>query len=510
MLPIGLGLFVMSDLPQLNASRAARDQLATPAFDAAWFQPHATMALDVVLFGKVGSLLQAASSMYDEAGYGSEQLLAGARQSFKYHVLEPNPNVRVRFFAHSWSPALASIINRLWEPVASAHEAAVESNPAKSALLSIRRGLELTHQYGRARGLANAELTLLMRYDVAFRAPLRWHEVPKGQLWVQGACWDMPVLQNEGNREVSYAYASDSPAGSAAARACPKGTTPYIAEDTLISRYQYGKNPPHPEGNVNYFLPDWLIAAPTATIQTFMHITSKQSKYDAALRELGIHLQWLHFYFALHVHDAMRVTEGVRPMTAGLRLMRKLDEPWPCETDISVKHLLHPQSPLLYRAMAHVCGARRGTVVCASSDPWACPACHGCAHTPGNVTFYGCSCKGGRNSDALAAAARMAPSRPHWASLGSGVAQPGHCGITKDGDIGDCLEGHQGSFSPLRRVSTPAALLQRCRKKCLACHRCRFISTNFEFRDCSWYSSCHQLHAMPGHMSERVISTRAS
>ena len=33
---IGLGLFVMSDLPQLNASRAARDQLATPAFDAAW------------------------------------------------------------------------------------------------------------------------------------------------------------------------------------------------------------------------------------------------------------------------------------------------------------------------------------------------------------------------------------------------------------------------------------------------------------------------------------------
>ena len=114
--------------------------------------------------------------------------------------------------------------------------------------------------------------------------------------------------------------------------------------------------------------------------------------YEAALDELGVTLRWLHVFIAAHVHDALRATQGVRPLTGGLRLMRTVSEPWPCETNVSVARLLPPPPKLMYWGVAEgVCGQRRGAVVC-RGDRRSCPVCHACAAPEDGKTVFGCPC----------------------------------------------------------------------------------------------------------------------
>lgn len=65
------------------------------------------------------------------------------------------------------------------------------------------------------------------------------------------------------------------------------------------------------------------------------------------------------------------------------------------------------------------------------------------------------------------------------------------CGITQDGNAGDCAAGDAGSWNLGQRSSWVAAA-EQCLALCSGCARCRFVSITLWASDCSWYSRCDQ------------------
>jgi len=332
------------------------------------------MALAVFLFGKVGSMTKSASRMRGDTGVQSRALLAIAHKSFVEHVLKPNPTVRVRVFAHSWNPSLGAEIDTLWAPTRSAHEpekttAAYKGQPARSALLSIKRVLRLKRaheaEHGGALAIRQAgELALLMRYDLVFTSSVvRWEQLPRAQLWVEAKCCD--AQHNPARRIVRAVHE----AWRKVAATCPAGVKS-VLDYCQVSYFQAqgmrsSLEPPHPEADYNYFFGDWLLAAPMVTIDTFAQMSPGYMNYVAALREISIKMRWLHFLFALHIHDALRLTYGVQAAFDGIDLVRMQRGKSPsCEPNVSVAHLMPTHRRLMYRGMMSVCGAMRGTVIC--------------------------------------------------------------------------------------------------------------------------------------------------
>ena len=64
------------------------------------------------------------------------------------------------------------------------------------------------------------------------------------------------------------------------------------------------------EANVNYWVNDWLLLAPSSTVDTFSQIYERLPLYRAVLKEVGIHTEWMHFVWAIHIHHAIRVASG--------------------------------------------------------------------------------------------------------------------------------------------------------------------------------------------------------
>ena len=89
------------------------------------------------------------------------------------------------------------------------------------------------------------------------------------------------------------------------------------------------------------------------------------------------------------------------------------------------------------------------------------------------------------------------------------VLADGYCDTTGFGNAGACEHDDKGSFDnvhfPTR--STWAAAARHCADRCLACHRCVYISVSIQWNDCSWFSECSLQrlhHDIPGHKSMRV------
>ena len=57
---------------------------------------------------------------------------------------------------------------------------------------------------------------------------------------------------------------------------------------------------------------DWMFAAPSPTADTFARLYTDFGAYQAALRELGLPRDWLHFLWSAHAH-ALGAAAGVRP-----------------------------------------------------------------------------------------------------------------------------------------------------------------------------------------------------
>ena len=69
-------------------------------------------------------------------------------------------------------------------------------------------------------------------------------------------------------------------------------------------------------------------------------------------------------------------------------------------------------------------------------------------------------------------------------------AARGACGVTHEGDAGDCRRGTRGSFGWPGRSSRLADAVGACLHSCSQCSQCHYISVSARFSDCSWYSSC--------------------
>ena len=93
----------------------------------------------------------------------------------------------------------------------------------------------------------------------------------------------------------------------------------------------------------------------------------RYDNYAAALDELGIPLRWQHFMWAAHVHHALRVSRGVRPVLdvgVSVNLVRNVarDNGRTCLPGIVEQHL-PALAEKVKPGMAHLC-PRRGEVRC--------------------------------------------------------------------------------------------------------------------------------------------------
>jgi hypothetical protein len=94
------------------------------------------------------------------------------------------------------------------------------------------------------------------------------------------------------------------------------------------------------EAQLNYWVNDWVVVGPSATIDSFTAISSRLADYRAALSEVGITTGWMHFYWAVHVHHGLRVSAGVRalPLRAAVdfTIVRLAATERACATNVSV------------------------------------------------------------------------------------------------------------------------------------------------------------------------------
>jgi len=84
----------------------------------------------------------------------------------------------------------------------------------------------------------------------------------------------------------------------------------------------------------------------------------------------------------------------------------------------------------------------------------------------------------------------VAPSSPLLGQGGTAAAwHAGHCGVTRDGDEGDCNSGDSGSWQLARKLrSSWQRASHSCVRRCERCARCRFVS--LQYGECSWYATC--------------------
>lgn len=113
---------------------------------------------------------------------------------------------------------------------------------------------------------------------------------------------------------------------------------------------------------LNYLLNDWLLVAPSATLDTLRHVLPNFNLYDAAMRELGIAWRWLHFLLAVHVHDALSASNGLRGAPFHVSLLRHAKHEG-CYVNASVAHLLPAPTEPLFAGSRHLC-PMRGAIRC--------------------------------------------------------------------------------------------------------------------------------------------------
>ena len=120
--------------------RAARDALSWFLPGAApWASPATAVRVALCFFGKVGTLQDPSS--YTAADSGDEETVRLAHASLRRMVLGANAHVAWSSFVHSWNPSLGHLLDALYAPAWSAHEAQVHDERVPSAALSLQRVL---------------------------------------------------------------------------------------------------------------------------------------------------------------------------------------------------------------------------------------------------------------------------------------------------------------------------------------------------------------------------------
>ena len=236
-------------------------------------------------------------------------------------------------------------------------------------IASIAKAVFLKVQYERRSG-QHYDLAMLMRYDLAWHADVVWPEVPRAQFWVVAQCCGFqrdPVSTPAVSRRMSEAFDKVD-------RVCivaqqnERGTVGEIMDYCRVSRYMqpvYGTLATA-EAELNYNVNDWLVLAPSKTLDMLRLILPNFDLYSAALDELSIRPPFLHYFFGVHIHDALRASAGLRGAPVHVSLIRNVRD-GRCYSNVSVRHLLPPPSKALssplFPGMDHVCPFR-GQIRC--------------------------------------------------------------------------------------------------------------------------------------------------
>jgi len=354
-------------------TREARQALRLPVADTKalpWVQPHGSMRVALVLYGKVGSF-KAPSSMTraDERNTESgTHVLRHAHRTWARHVAAANPRATFEAFAHSWSPEVGELIDELWAPKWSLHEEPrmrqFGSDVGASAAGSMASALDAKASAEQAAN-ATYDLVWAMRYDLLFLQPVPLASLPRAQLWLPSQCCDWepdPVLSP------GFVPPSVRTAVGRAEHECLGGLV-HVVDACRVSHFLRagGRKTDRliRDAERNYFINDWFFVAPSATADTWGGLHHRHSAYAAALREVGIPLTWQHFMWAAHVHHALRIGAGVRPLLdVGVSFtLARLAKTRRCATGANLASLLPPIAEPLRPGMAQLC-ARRGEVRC--------------------------------------------------------------------------------------------------------------------------------------------------
>ena len=386
-------------------TREARQALRLPAADRS-AAVGAAARIDARGAGAVrqGRLVQGAvvNDARRRAEHGERHVRAAPRTARGRATSRPPTRARFDAFAHSWSPEVGDLADKLWAPKWSLHEA-----PRMRQFGDV--GASAAGSMASARSKASAEqaanstydLVWVMRYDLIFLQPVALGTLPRAQLWLPSQCCDWqpdPVLSP------GFVPESVRTAVGLAEQECLGGLV-HVVDACRVSHFLRagGKSTDRliRDAERNYFINDWFFVAPSATADTWSGLHHRHNAYVAALREVGIPLTWQHFMWAAHVHHAvmprvsspplrpypprtlrlphpftlhpshpprpsqLRIGAGVRPLLdVGVTFtLARLANTRRCATGANLASLLPPIAEPMKPGMAQLC-ARRGEVRC--------------------------------------------------------------------------------------------------------------------------------------------------
>jgi len=355
-------------MPRATSS-VARDALRTltAQWDGpSWLTPSHTLRLALCFFGKVGTL--ADPSSFTPVDGGSPLVLHAVHAALRRRLIGANPHCLFEVFIHSWNPSLAATFDALYRPTWSLHEREEINPPARSALRSLSRVLRAKLKYEASHG--PFDLAVCLRHDLLFLEPLRLAALPAGQLWFAPTCcsWSQPVRGAPAPGVVTRAYAKMQ-------QIC-MGSQGMVHElcrtSRAVAKGGGDASKVTLDAERNYFLNDWIFVAPSRTADTFAAIEPHYETYVAALDEVGISLQWMHFLFAAHVH-AINATVGLRAGVHGIALVRRVPSHkgagGSCASNVSMP--LPPIEEPVLPGMQNVC-PDRGRIYCSQQHSLYC------------------------------------------------------------------------------------------------------------------------------------------
>jgi hypothetical protein len=254
-----------------------------------------TQRVALLLHGKLGTWT--ASSEFSRAGSTPDTLVRLAHSSLHEFVLAPSARrgVICDLFVHSWNPEVGPLLDELYRPLRSAHEAPHPTNVSftkvHSQMLSLRSALRWKRQVERADGFEYG-LVLMLRSDLVFRAPLEPGMLDSSRVWLLHECC------NWGPRE---------------RMARCGGRRGHRVVHCSVRRWQMLVGVEMEKAvDDNYFVNDWIWAMDSARADTVAQIFGEYAAYRAMLLGRRISYEWAHFFLAAHVHDVMRATADVR------------------------------------------------------------------------------------------------------------------------------------------------------------------------------------------------------
>jgi len=337
-----------------------------------WFQPSDEMRVAVLFHGKVGSLSSSASDVGLDAG--DPLVVRIASRAFRLRVLAPNPSASVDLFVHAWNPSLGSLINASYRPIWSLFEAEPKGVSkvvagGLSMLQTIRakqrHEMKVGHYY---------DMVLVARLDLVWFRAVRWYNLPRAQLWLPGQC----CPPDAGNIHSSKMQETFEKAHDKMRDACMVGGDGHgmISDLCTTSRFlRMGNGDQNmvQEAMLNYYVNDWFFMAPSKTVDTFTAIYEHHGAYSLALREVGVTTEWMHFFYAAHIHHALNIASGVRQgPEAGVEfnLVRLSSKGRSCFVNHTVELPHYLKLPIWGNMQAVLC-PHRGRIAC----QWETPRC---------------------------------------------------------------------------------------------------------------------------------------